>query len=171
MKTHKHISALLVVAITLLSSCSLLVSSPLPSSKPHPHENHHRNSKGYNELFEVSVEGGIFEFNCADDQFYISRVVDSSMPPPHKHSNSKCRCGQTTREYKIVNVLTYSGSFYTITCNRDEHNWVIKIDPLTATYGEFNEREVWVYMRDESDNSSLVFKFEQGDFEGYESIE
>ena len=180
MKTHQHISALLVVASALLSSCELLVPSPLHYPRPHPYFADHESSsfegspyrhKVYNGLFEVPAEGGIYKFNCADDRFFISRVFDSSMPLPHNHSNSNCRCGQTTSNYISVNDLTYSGSFYTITCNKDEHNWVIKVDPLTATSGEFNDREVWVFMWDGSDNSNFVFKFEQADEDSYGYIE
>ena len=42
MKHLKHISILLIVASTFLSSCTLLASSPLPRTRPH-HYHHHYN--------------------------------------------------------------------------------------------------------------------------------
>lgn len=179
MKTHQYISVLLVVASTLLSSCSLLVSSPLHYQRPHPYfadydSNHHRakphwNNKVYNGYIEVPAEGGIYEFDCADDQFYISRIFDSSMPVPQKHSN--CRYSPTSDDFESVNDLTYSGPFYTITCNKDKHNWVIKVDPIMTTTGELNDREIWVFMWDGSDDSNFVFKFEQIDYDSIGYIE
>lgn len=179
MKTIKYISALLVVSSTLLSSCSLLVSSPLPSSRPRPHPHPHpvahggssyggsrKNSKVYNDLFRVSVEGGTYEFDCANDQFYIAKIYDSSILLPDMYTNYDSYT-PTASDFIPVNDLTFDGSFYTITCNRDKNNWVITIDPLKAMPGELNEREVWVHMWDESDNYNFVFKFEQREFLEY----
>ena len=163
MKTHIYISALLVVASALLSSCSLLVSSPIHPSGPHPHFG--RSNKVYSETFEVPAEGGIYEFDCADDQFYILRIYDSSMLVSSERSN--CRHSPTLNNFMPVFDLTYSGSFYTITCNRDEHNWIINVDPLIATSAESDYREIRVLMWDGSDDSDFVFQFEQGDFESY----
>ena len=175
MKTLKHISALLVVASTFLSSCSLLVSSPIHSPGPHhflagpvpsPYRgNPQRVKKVYNGIIQVSAGGGIYQFECADDQFYISRIFDSSMPVLHNYSN--CRYSPKSDDYISVDDLTYSGSFYTITCNKDEHNWVINIDPLT----ESDFREIRVFMWDGSDDSNFIFRFEQSDFNDDECIE
>ena len=66
-------------------------------------------------------------------------------------------------DFVTVNDVTYSGQFYTITCNKDEHNWVIEIDPFIASSDELNYREVRVSMWDGSDNSRFVFRFEQID--------
>ena len=164
MEAHKHISALLVVASALLSSCSLLVSSPLPPSGPRPHsesDSFGRKNYVYSGIIEVPAEGGIYEFDCADDQFYISRIYDSTMPLPRKTSN--CRHTPTTNDLWPVYDLTYTGSFYTITCNRDEHNWIINIDPLISIPGEYNDRGILVYMWDGSDDYNFIFRFEQSD--------
>ena len=167
MKTHIHISALLVVASALLSSCTLLEPSPLPHYNAHvpgfyggiPHSSY----RVYNGFIQVPAEGGIYQFDCADDQFYISRIFDSSMPVPQRHSN--CRYSPDSDDYESVNDLEYSGSFYTITCNKNKHNWVIKVDPLSS--GE-DYRKICVYMWDGSDDSDFIFRFEQG---GYDSLE
>ena len=163
MEAHKHISALLVVASALLSSCSLLVSSPLPPSGPRPHSESgsFERKNVYSGVIEVPAEGGIYEFDCADDQFYISRIYDSTMPLPRKTSN--CRHTPTTNDLWPVYDLTYTGSFYTITCNRDEHNWIINIDPLISIPGEFNDRGILVYMWDGSDDYNFIFRFKQSD--------
>ena len=176
MKSHIHIFALLVVASTLLSSCVLLAPSPIHYSNPHPYFADQEpgpyggNHKVYNGVIEVPAEGGIYEFDCADDKFYISRIFDSSMPVPDNYSN--CRYSPKANDYKSVNDYSYSGSFYTITCNKDEHNWVIKVEPLMAASGEYNYRDIWVYMWDGSDGSHFIFQFEQSDDgEGYGYIE
>ena len=176
MKTHKYISALLVVASALLSSCSLLVSSPIGPSGPHHHfagygPRPHRSGRVYNSLLQVPADGGIYEFDCANDEFYISRIFDSSMPEPQRYSHADCRYSPTANDYISVNDVTYSGPFYTITCNRDKHNWIIEIDPLIATSGELDYREIRVFMWDGSDNSNFVFQFEQSDSDSFEYIE
>ena len=168
MKALKYISVLPVVACTMFASCSLLVSSPLPPSRPHrpyapdkaPYEN-----RVYNGLFEVPAEGGVYKINCADDQFYISRIFDSSMPPPQSHRHRHGRLSPSDEQIQSVNDLTYEGPFYTITCNKDEHNWIITVNPLTTTLGDPEERGVLVFMYDGSDDSDLVFLFEQSDTE------
>lgn len=160
METHKYISALLVVASALLSSCSLLVSSPLSAPRPRPHTEL-RNNNVYSGIINVPTEGGIYEFDCADDQFYISRIYDSTMPLPRKSSD--CRHSPTTNDLWPVYDLTYTGSFYTITCNRDEHNWIIKIDPLISIPGQINDRDILVYMWDGADDYNFIFRFEQND--------
>ena len=179
MKSLHHISALLVVASTLLSSCSLLVSSPIHYPGPHHHHDSyesdsygrhpHRNKKVYSGSFQVAPEGGIYEFECANDEFYISRIFDTSMPMPDLYTDS--RYSQTSSDYIYVNDLTYEGSFYTITCNKDKHNWIIEVDPLLAVPGEFGTREIWVFMWDGSDDSNFVFHFEQSDDDSFECIE
>jgi hypothetical protein len=167
MKTHKHISALLVVASALLSSCTLLVSSPLESPRPRPYTNLTKNF--YNGIIEVPVDGGLYEFDCTDDKFYISKIFDSSMPVLSKNSDS--RHSPETNNYIPVNDLTYTGSFYTITCNRKEHNWIIEIDPLISNPGELNDRDIWVYMWDGSGDYYFIFRFEQIDNNNYGYIE
>lgn len=156
MKSLKHISALLVVAGTLLSSCTLLESSPLHYPRPRPSFAPHGIHKNYNGFFQVPAKGGVYEFECANDQFYISKIYDTSLS--REHSNSRYSIAENG--FIPVNDLTYDGAFYTITCNKDEHNWIIEVDPL-PTSGDSNAREVWVLMWDESDESSLVFQFEQ----------
>ena len=173
MKTHIKIAALLVAASALLSSCELLVSSPIHYPSNHHHSAYYgsgyyggrplRNNKVYKGLFEVPADGGTFEFDCADDQFYISRIYDSTMPLPRKTSN--CRHSPTTNDLWPVYDLTYTGSFYTITCNRDEHNWIIKIDPLISIPGQINDRDILVYMWDGADDYNFIFRFEQSDNE------
>ena len=173
MKTLKYIAASFLMASTLLSSCTLLCSSPIPHSSSHNHyygpwSSHYGGSmKIYNGLFQVPAEGGVYKFNCADDQFYISRVFDSSMPipEPHRHHgfHSGCSCCLSAINYRTVEDLDYDGTFYTITCNQDEHNWIITVDPLSTTAGESDMREIWVSMWDDSDDSYIVFLFEQSD--------
>lgn len=175
MKPLKYISVLLVMACTLLSSCSLLVSSPLPHSRPHHHfaghgpssydGNPHWNGKVYNKVFKVPVKGGVYEFKCANDQFYISRIFDSSMPLPDEQTDR--HCSPSPDRYQIVDNLAYSGSFYDITCYKDKHTWVIQIDPLT----ESDMRDIWVLMWDESKESNYVFQFEQYDPDALEYIQ
>lgn len=77
----------------------------------------------------------------------------------------------TTDEYIDVDDLSYYGPFYTITCDLDKQNWIIKIDPFTATPGEISYREIWVFMWDRSDNFNFVFQFEQNDDDSFEGIE
>ena len=91
------------------------------------------------------------------------------MPVAYTHSNG--RYSPAANDYEDVNDLSYSGSFYTITCNKNKHNWVITVDPLMASPGEFSYRDVWVYMWDGSDDSGFVFHFEQSDYDSFESIE
>lgn len=177
MKTNIYISALLVVASTLLSSCELLVSSPIHHSRRLHHSVDyesgyyggcsHRDAKVYKEKFEVSAEGGTFEFSCTDDNFYISRVFDSSMlyEPFSGHYSP------ATDDFIDVGDFTYSGSFYTITCNNDKHKWAITVDPIIATSGDLEYREIWMYMWDGSDDSHFLFRFEQMDDFSYEIIE
>ena len=166
MRYIKYISALLVMASTLLASCTLLASSPIHNPRPHHHHGDESssyggrplwNSKFYHGVFRVPAEGGVYEFKCANDKFFISKVYDSSMPWPHK--------------LKPVNDLTYDGPFYTITCNTDQHNWLITVDPLTTISSESDMREVWVSMWDDSDDYNFVFKFEQSCFESFEYIQ
>ena len=176
MKTHKHILALLVVVSALLSSCELLVSSPIHSYGPHHHfaghgSKLHRRGRVYNSQLQVPADGGIYEFDCANDEFYISRIFDSTMPVAQRYSQLHCRFSPTADDFELVNDVTYSGPFYTITCNKDEHNWIIQIDPLIATPGKLDYREIRVYMWDGSDDSKLVFQFEQKDLDDYGYIE
>ena len=119
MKTHIYISALLVAAVTLLSSCSLLVASPIHSHRPHPHyasheERPHRSNKVCKKLFQVPIDGGVYE---ANDQFYISKIFDTSMLMPDAYTD--CSYSPTTDEFEDVNDLSYYGPFYTITCDFD----------------------------------------------------
>ena len=177
MRTRLNIAALLVVASALLSSCELLVSSPIHYPSNHHHSAYYgsgyyggrplRNNKVYKGLFEVPADGGTFEFDCADDQFYISRVFDSSM----LYERSTSHYSPTLDDYIDVDDWTYSGTFYTITCNNDEHKWVIDVDPIMATSDELNDREIWVFMWDGSDGSHFIFRFEQCDDEDYGLIE
>lgn len=110
MKTHKHISALLVVASVIFSSCTLFVSSLLEYPRPRPNTNLTQNV--YNGIIEVPADGGLYEFDCTDDKFYISKFFDSSMPVLSKNFDS--RHSPETNNYIPVNDLTYSGSFYTV---------------------------------------------------------
>ena len=176
MRTHINIAALLVVASALLSSCELLVSSPIHSHGPQHHFAAHESSyyrrphlvnKVYNGCFEIPAEGGIYEFDCANDQFYIARIFDTSM----LYEPFDRRYSPKTDDYIDVDDFSYSGSFYTITCNKDKHNWVIKVDPIMASPDEFSYREIWVLMWDGSDNSNIVFQFEQADSESLGYIE
>lgn len=82
-----------------------------------------------------------------------------------------CSYSPTTDEFEDVNDLSYYGPFYTITCDLDKHNWIITVDPWTATPGELSYREVWVFMWDGSDNFNFVFQFEQNDDDSFEGIE
>ena len=167
MKTHKYISALLVmVASALLSSCSLLVSSPIHSYRPRPYyasagERPLRSPKVCKRSFQVPVDGGVYEFDCANDQFSLPRIFDTSMLMQDAYTDS--RYSPATDDYASLDGLSYDGAFYTITCDLDEHKWTITVDPLMATPGEFSYREVWVCMWDESDGYKFVFQFEQND--------
>lgn len=171
MRTLKHISALLAVASILLSSCSLLESSPLPHSRPRPHypapesfsygSYPYRHNKVYNGVIHVPAEGGVYEFKCGDDKLFISEIYDSSMPLPDRQMNS--HYSPTSNDYISVDDVSYSGSFYTITCNKDQHNWVVKVDPLLAASGELANRDVWVIIWDLSDDSNFLFQFEQSE--------
>ena len=163
MKTSEYISALLLVASTLLQSCSLLCSSPLPHYGDYGPRYHGGRNKVYSGIFRVPAEGGVYKINCSNDRFYISRILDSTMPmpEPHRRHHSNCRCFSSTNLYKPVNDLDYDGPFYTIACNQDEHNWVITVDPIMATASEDDTRTVCVSMWDDSDESDIVFLFEQ----------
>ena len=162
MKTLHTISLFLVLvaACTVLSSCSLLVASPIHHSRPHHHFDNHvaatnpmEYEKTYNAYFRIPAKGGVFEFECSTDQFFISKVLDSSMPMPIQHTHTNCHCASGSYEhFMTVNVSTYCGSFYTINCNNDEQNWTIQIDPFTTTSSEIKRRDVWVIMLKEGDD-------------------
>ena len=115
----------------------------------------------------------MYEFDCANDQFYISKIFDSSMLTPEAYTN--CSYSPTTDDYIDVDDFSYYGPFYTITCDLDKQNWIIEVDPLNATPGEISYREVWVFvwvfMWDGSDNFNFVFQFEQNDDDSFEGIE
>jgi len=162
MKTLNTISLLLILvtACTVLSSCSLLVASPIHYPRPHHHFdndvaaiNPMEYDKAYNAYFRIPAKGGVYEFECSTDQFIISKVLDSSMPMPFQHTHSNCRCASGSYEhFMAIDASTYNGSFYTITCNNDEQNWTIQIDPFTTTSSENRRRDVWVIMWKEGDN-------------------
>lgn len=175
MKPFRYIFALLVVASTLLSSCSLLVSSPLhyyPSpryySDDYESSSYVEPPRGriYNGAFQVPADGGVFEFDCATDQFHVSKIYDSSMPVTDYNS----RYATPKGNYTSANELTYEGSFYTITCNKDKHNWIIQVYPFITTSDECNEREICVLIWDGSDHSINRFQFEQISSEEIEYI-
>ena len=180
MKTHEYISVLLlVVASALLPSCILLDSSPLHTPRPHPPiadsrpssylGDPHRNSKVYNKSFEVPVDGGIYEFDNSSNQLYFLSIFDSSMSEPQKLSDD--RYSPAESGFIMVDDLTYTGQFYTITCNKDKHKWAIEVEPLQAAPDEEYYREIMVFMWDGSDNTRFVFRFEQIDDYDYGSIE
>ena len=83
------------------------------------------------------------------------------MPVPDSQTNS--HYSPTSNDYISVDDVSYSGSFYTITCNKDQHNWVVKVDPLLAASGELANRDVWVIIWDLSDDSNFLFQFEQSE--------
>lgn len=167
MKTLKTISIILVLvaACTHLTSCTLLASSPIHSSRLHLHfddyvadEDPWESNQAYHGFFRIPARGGVYEFECSTDQFFISRILDSSMPLSKPHSQSNCRCSSNSyHHFMSVDASTYSGSFYTITCNYDEHNWTIKVDPLSTTSSELGRRDVWVIMWREGDDVDNEF--------------
>ena len=186
MKTLNTISFLLVLvaACTVLSSCSLLVASPIHSPRQHfptldaPRPHHHGdymtaetamgNSRAYQGFISIPAKGGIFEFECATDHFFISKILDSSMPRRKPHTHSNCRCPYTADDYILVDDTNYYGSFYTISCNYDKQSWTIEVDPLTASYSGFMNRDIWVIMwkeGDEVDRELYSLHFRQGSIE------
>jgi hypothetical protein len=169
MKTPINISILTVVVITLLSSCSLLVSSPLPSSDYLTYYEEEEeeeedvlfcqtmvafdwnNDDVYSEVFEIPVDGGYYEFECEYDQFYISKIFDSSLP---------CALDLiSTQVFLPVNAWIYNGPFYTITCDTRRHTWRIEVEPFIPLSGM---RQIWVLMWPGFDQYNYVFQFEQG---------
>ena len=75
MKTHIYISALLVAAVTLLSSCSLLVASPIHSHRPHPHY-------AYIDVDDFSYYGPFYTITCdLDKQNWIIEVDPLNATP------------------------------------------------------------------------------------------
>ena len=169
MKRLQLIPIFSIVTCTLLSSCALLVSSPLPHTGHHHHDADygssydgrpaHRNDKTYHGTIRVPAEGGIYEIDCADDDFFISYIIDSTMPLPVTTHNG--RCGPMVECGRHVNGLTYDGPFYSIACYQEKHNWVIKIAPFRAAMALGDERDIMVHMSDESDYSDVVFLFKQ----------
>lgn len=169
MKRLQLIPIFSIVTCTLLSSCALLVSSPLPHTGHHHHDADygssydgrpaHRNDKTYHGTIRVSAEGGIYEIDCADDDFFISYIIDSTMPLPVSNHNG--RCGPMVECGRHVNGLTYDGPFYSIACYQEKHNWVIEFKPLMASLAGRDGREVMVFMSDESDHSDIVLLFQQ----------
>ena len=167
MKTLKHISALLVLASTLLSSCSLLVSSPLYSTdslssyeEDEDEEIFYEyigdvslNNDLYSQVIFIPLDGGTYEFECGYDQFYISKIFDSSLP---------CNFDLfSTEVFRPVNAWVYNGPFYTITCDTRQHTWKIEVEPLISMS---DIRQIWVMMWPGFNNSNFVFQFEQGDY-------
>lgn len=173
MKPLNHISVLLVAASTLLTSCLLLVSSPLPPSRPHhyvDHESHKGNSNGYDEFYQIPAKGGVFEFQCANDQFNLAVLFDSTTPMVDQHSNGRCGPTVDKNYYKPVKGSFYDGPYYTITCDKDKHKWTIEVKPLTTKYRGSDKRNICVSMQDESDFSTFVLMFEQSLVE-YEELD
>ncbi len=177
MKRLQLIPVLSIVTCTLLSSCALLVSSPLPRAGHHHHhadsessyDERHDYRNTYHGTIQVPAEGGIYEIDCADDDFFISYIIDSSMPQSVATHNG--RCGSMVECGRHVNGLTYDGPFYSIACYQEKHNWVIEIAPFRAAMALGDEREIMVHMSDESDYSDVVFIFKQsGDTEPPEYI-
>ena len=161
MKTFNTISLLLVLvaACTVLSSCSLLVASPIHSSRYYHPQDGNGDRLAYQGFYNIPSKGGIYEFECSTDQFYISNILDSSMSRHRPNSR------YNEDDYEPVDDTVYYGSFYTITCNYEKNTWVIEVDPFPATYGRFGKREVWVTMwkeNDEGDGELLSFHFLQG---------
>lgn len=173
MKTLKYISALLVLACTLLSSCSLLVASSIyPSADYLSYDNEEddeedeiyceyiddvsRSNDVYGEVIYIPVDGGSYEFKCRFDQFYISKIFDSSLP---------CNFDQfSTQVFRPVNAWVYNGPFYTITCDTRQHTWKIEVEPLISMS---NIRQIWVMMWPGFNNQNFVFQFEQGDYDNW----
>ena len=167
MKMLKIISVLLIVACTPLSSCLLLAPSPLSSSDSLSYYyddeeeiitpntgNVSWSNDVYSEVFHVSVDGGSFEFECGYDQFYISKIFDSSLP---------CTFDSfSTQVFRPVNAWIYNGPFYTITCDTHAHTWKIEVAPMILTS---EIRQIWVLMWPGFDQYNYVFQFEQSDSE------
>jgi hypothetical protein len=164
MKALKHISVLLIVACAPLSSCLLLAPSPLYSSDSLSYFDDEEeiitqntvdigwNNDVYSEVFQIPVDGGSIEFDCGYDQFYISKIFDSSLP---------CTFDSfSTQVFRPVNAWVYNGPFYTITCDTHMHTWKIEVKPLILTS---EVRQIWVLMWPGFDEYNYVFQFEQGD--------
>jgi len=136
------------------------VSSPLHSSRPHYFDddadagNPDWDANLYDAAFEIPAEGGIYEFDCPDDQFCISKVLDSTMPLPYPHTHYDCRCSYPINHFRIIEDEAYHGSFYSITCYHDDHTWVLEIYPLKAESD--SQRELWVLMRS---GANVFFSF------------
>lgn len=172
MKTLKYISALLVLACSLLSSCSLLVASSIyPSDDYLSYDEEEVDEEEYyceyiddvtlsndvySEVIFIPVDGGSYEFKCRFDQFYISKIFDSSLP---------CNFDQfSTQVFRPVNAWVYNGPFYTITCDTRQHTWKIEVEPLISMS---NIRQIWVMMWPGFNNQNFVFQFEQGDYDNW----
>lgn len=200
MKTLKFISVLLAVASIHLSSCTLLSSSPLPLSSgfhssftksvpskldvfvPLETVNAYKENSDaingdevYSVIFQIPAGGGSYEFECANGQFYISKILDSSMQltdfPP------------TTSSFKYVHASAYSGPYYRITCNQSQlkYTWKIEVDRFPKVEpgqpiglrkhvradmpkvrpSQPSVRTIYVLMWDETDDYNYVFQFEQ----------
>ena len=104
----------------------------------------------------IPVEGGTYEFEYANETFYISSVYDSSMRPVDSSFS--------TRLFKSVKSLSYNGSYYKISCNRVTHTWRIEVDPMPIT-DKPEKRSIYVLMWTSSHNYNFVFQFDQSNFE------
>lgn len=112
-------------------------------------------NEAYSNILYLPAVGGSYEFEYGDETFYISSVYDSSFPAVNSPFS--------TRLFKNVHSLSYSGPFYRIYCNRGTHSWRIDVDPLPINEG--GARRIYVLMWTSSHSYKFVFRFEQCDFQ------
>ena len=110
----------------------------------------------YSNVMYIPVEGGSYEFEYLNESFHIASVYDSSMPLVNTPFS--------TRLFKNVNSLYYSGRYYRISCDRKKSTWKIEVDPMAHTLDP-ETRSIYVLMWTSSHNSNFVFQFEQSNFE------
>lgn len=104
----------------------------------------------------IPAEGGSYEFEYANETFYISSVYDSSM--------RLVDAPLSTLLFKSVKSLSYNGSYYRISCNRGTHTWRIDVDPMPIS-DKPETRSIYVLMWTSSHNYNFVFQFDQSNFE------
>lgn len=110
----------------------------------------------YSNVLYIPAEGGSYEFEYLNESFHIESIYDSSIPPVNSPFS--------TRLFKAVNSLSYSGPYYRISCDRGKSTWTIVVDPMMQTL-EPETRSIYVLMWTPSHNYKFVFHFEQSNYE------
>ena len=109
----------------------------------------------YSNVLYIPPEGGSYEFEYRNELLNIASVYDSSIPLVNSPFS--------TRLFKTVNSLSYSGPYYRISCDRGNSTWKIVVDPMLQTFKP-ETRRIYVLMSIPSQYYKFVFHFEQSNY-------